>query len=408
MSNERYYSSTLQLPQPMDQDPIVDFQSILKEVSDVISPVWPLKDYVAVNPYFGLAGKRFLAARAFLRVFSDCDALMPLSYYARQVANGRLEISSIAAALEEVVWPNSVERPTVEQIESLVPTWLNASPDEEFAIGREERQIRTVAECAESISKVRWSSLIRDEITKVCSAQYDDGQASWASPWKHLPLYASWKSAARYDLNPEIAGLKGMRALVDELPHSSEAAIAYLLNRLRVPQALWATVLLCEAFSIPGWCAWAKYQNGNEDAGYDALTDLLAIRLAYDVAVGQALELEVDWGSYIEGDVASFSTSKPNVTRNVWLRYTLLRATEIQYRKQLLASLRPGAKQERSTTQKLAQWVFCIDVRSERMRRCLESVSEKMDTFGFAGFFGVPMQYTPLGRSSQPVNYLFY
>ncbi len=411
------------VPPPYEQPHVWrQIEDLVAGVADTIAPVWPLKDYVAVNPYAGISDRRFLAARSFLRIFSDCETLMPLEHYVDQFQRGQFWVSDIDAAIEElkstgVEFADGVSGKTVaDQLRKLQPSrgGLDESPEAKNA----GRRIHAISEFVDRQTNSDWTGIIRDEISKFCGSHYDEGQATWRSPWKDLPLFQAWRTAAEHDRNVEILGLKGFRCFVSRLPHTPEAAIVHSLQWLGVPQRLWEPFLLCQAFTIPGWSAWAKYQVSStetDESRNGDLTGLLAMRLAYDAALSEPFGLSVNWGSIDDEHAATFCGLPGGDDDNTLIRYTLLRASEIGYRNTLLDSLAsndaPSSQQglsllhannnaKAAPARKLAQMVFCIDVRSEPMRRQIESLTGEIETIGFAGFFGMPIEFVQLGDSS--------
>ena len=76
-----------------------------------------------------------------------------------------------------------------------------------------------------------------------------------------------------------------------------------------------------------------------------------------------------------------------------------LRAMEEQAMQRLLDDIKLAPPVEREK-RPFVQMMFCIDTRSERIRRNLESVGD-YQTFGIAGFFGVPVSFMELGKGSE-------
>jgi uncharacterized protein YbcC (UPF0753/DUF2309 family) len=344
------------------------------------------------------------------------ETLMPLNYFRKRFAEGAFVTSDINAAIDELVSDGQpgAERISVNQVVALLRQTI-ANSESDSAPGHHDRRIQTVGQWLDQTRDADWNSVICDEISKHCAAHYDEGQAIWKSPWRDLPLYQAWRSALRHDRSFELHGIRGFRKFVAQLPDRPQDALLTLLDALRVPQGLWSDILLCYALAMNGWCAWTQYKhrqaatNGGENSDF---AGLLAMRLTYEVALAAHFEFEIDWGS-ISSVQEQHGEAVAEASDAELTRYLLLKALEIAYRRELLDKLatdlngQPNtnanaallAKSDTASQSKLAQMVFCIDVRSERIRRHLEASSDAIETYGFAGFFGLPIEYVPLGAS---------
>ncbi len=80
--------------------------------------------------------------------------------------------------------------------------------------------------------------------------------------------------------------------------------------------------------------------------------------------------------------------------------YMWLQAMESHYINELVGKIQRPVTEERSDRRPFAQALFCIDVRSEPMRRHLEALGD-YQTFGIAGFFGIPLGYLAYGKGSE-------
>lgn len=368
----------------------------LKDVHAIVPPLWPLADYVAVNPCVGLTDRPFLGAYQLLSNVRDCDLLMPRKHFQSLYSEGRLSSQDLATAHAQCVmeypeWYGSFDLADLTE-------WLTNT---DHSTAKAEVRVRTVAEAVDQRQGSSWSSHIINDITRHCAAHFDEGQAAWASPWKDAALYTAWREAAQLSRRMDLLGLPGFRALVANLPANPQQAVKQLLIDLDVPPSHWRSFLLCEAFSVAGWASYIRYRvREAEFAGEkdDDLIALLAMRLAYDAAVAQAPGIPWPLPSWpTDADLAEETAVTPSPTADILARYVLQVATEQVYRRKLIQNLAARPAAPHSSARKTLQIVFCIDVRSEVMRRNLESVHESIETFGFAGFFGLPMEYVPLG-----------
>ncbi len=394
---------------------------VIAAVSGIVPPVWPLEDYVAVNPFLGLAHARFLDGRGLLRDVRDCEMLPSARHLFARFEQGEITASDVERALRQCV-EEYPEVYTGVPPQELIDALAEGAAGELAGTGTPaaERRYHTVSEAVDRIQGSSWSSHVITEISRLCAAHYDKGQAAWPSPWRHLPLYEAWRESTRLSRRMEMLGVPNFRRFVAELPAEPEAAVAVMLDRLGIPEQHWRQFLLCELFSVAGWASYLRYRlweaQAIDSGTFDEhIVGLLAMRLAYDTALalkhqevvavaGALVPEDTTAAAGHEGGVLAGIEPTP-VPRHAAARYLFQVAAEVAYRRTLTGTLRSKpAAAARPTGRRLLQMVFCIDVRSEVFRRHLETVADEVQTFGFAGFFAMPLELVPLGATKGPAQ----
>ena len=143
-----------------------------------------------------------------------------------------------------------------------------------------------------------WKGMLREEAAKWCAAYDDDGQYSCKFPRQDGALYAGWRAAAQIDRNPELHGLPNFRAFVRQLPEDPHAFLQLALSELGIPEARIEPLCYRLLMTLPGWAGHLRYKDRERelrgDRG-DLLPQLLAILLAYELALYQELQDHAHW-----------------------------------------------------------------------------------------------------------------
>ncbi len=337
-----------------------------------IPPVWPLASSVAVNPFLGQTGETLADVGARLGRISGTAVTMPRAWYDAKLTDGTITDTD----LEDAIAASGVEGMTPETLRDAAKAEANPAP-----------VLPMVSHLAAEVSGIDWPGILKERFGVWAAGYFDEGQALWAAP-RGRGAYSAWREVATHDLTPEITGLKGFAQFVNDAPETAEAATARSAARLGLSEAMLETYFHQALLDFGGWSQVARYKlweaelAGSDDA---TITDFLAIRLIWEEALLTQYEAEIEslWAATRAGHARPLQPCE-SIVIDALLQEAAERATQRDLAETFAAPLA-----EAKVSRPALQAAFCIDVRSEVFRRALEATSPKIQTLGFAGFFGL-------------------
>lgn len=224
---------------------------------------------------------------------------------------------------------------------------------------------------------------VNRETIKWLQAFFDQGQSTIQMPLRENGLLKSVLSLLRFDKQIHKGDHTKIQWLAQMPAQPETLIIENTLSYLGIHPSEHELFLTLMLTTLPGWAAYIQYRTNWADTA-DAQhphpvtqAAYLALRLILTCLVWPAAKELLDWHR------------KAREQADTTITYNTVAGNEAAYQKQLLQALGRVEKPP-SGTRAEAQLVFCIDVRSEPFRKALEAKGG-YETYGFAGFFGVPV-----------------
>jgi uncharacterized protein len=359
----------------------LDSSSAVARALGQLPPLFPLSRFVAVNPFLGFTDASFEVAAERLGNLHDSVPLLPADEYRRLYASGEIDDEALAWAgapeYTAAQLVRALEAPT-EQSRDVLLTAVDALEREHSS--REVRQV------------------VLEEVSKWCATCFDENQTTWRSPWSKSGLYRAFREGAVHDATPELQGIAGFRAFVKTLPTDATEAVSIMLEELAPAPEHVEDFVHRQLSLVSGWASYCRFLVREQElrgGDHGALRELLAIRLAYDVAL---LRTHPSLRPWVGTPRRQVERAVPIAVLHRWQA-----AYEVTWQRHLVSRLPlHGGVTPAAPARAKAQAVFCIDVRSEPLRRHLEARDPGVATLGFAGFFGVAVEHKkPDGSGSE-------
>ena len=412
----------------------LDIGELVNSAAKVIAPLGPINTFAARHPWAGLEKQSFEQVARWLKDTGDVDLYPNDFIYQSAWKQGEINHYFLEMALHRWLDLQSLEMPRQDAEEycraALMldkPSFHQLEGSDLKSIAKklsrfkfkmlENHSVKTYSQRLEQRGGEKFAKELDRQMIKWCKLFLDESQAVWSMPNREAGFYQAWRRLVLHDpaLKPAV------RKQLHDWPKEADDALKQVLSLLEIPLAKIEDYLEAHLLALPGWAGMMLWRSQQSTREKSLVTDYLAVRISLEWAMMKPhLPLKdqgtdqvllepliascIHWGNVDINVLAQLPPAEikarlllayrfDEITRNrLWLE-----AWEKTYENRLLEMI---TTQQRSSAEdvnsSLAQFAFCIDVRSEPFRRQLEKAGP-FETFGTAGFFGLPIETSEFG-----------
>lgn len=333
----------------------MEINKAINNARKILMEYWPLNAFIATNPIWQWRNKSFLDAIMHSRI----QSILPVDYYYERYREGAITKHDLSIAIKKI------ENRLINQNE--LETWINESLQKNIIT----KPKLLLSEQIEEYNFQQPKAWIKERLFSILRDYFG------LQIYKELDLLRFWHQQEK---------CKPLRLDVLE-KMTIEEGIYFLSQQLKLPNEILSDYLEAIYLEVYGWSSLMNWRNQHPNnpwiPGQDACEAILLIWLAYEHTIHT--ETKINYQHLSQMDIAEINKQ---AIKTSYLWHTAFESHYInELSKKLNLTFDTQAKQSD------AQFIFCIDTRSEGFRRQLETEGN-IETFGFAGFFGAIFNLT--------------